>query len=329
MSRPTRSAASSVIRLAATLAALLALGCAPGTEGPAGAPDKDRARQGKADGDVCAAFGLPADCDPCAEYGWYGDGVCDADLIASGVCLGPDPDCEPSCEATFRWLQKDAYRSSAGRSLPGWPPHTTTVLEVTCPAADGSDEVVARAEMVNHGTGTAARDAEGTPILVEVKRSAPVRAPRAALLALVAEYQRCECDPVTTFLSLDEIKSNDGLLQQILAAVTDYGSANLVCEGPVSTPDVVAAIQRQDFETVLATLPDCRFVSGASWEEGLTEAAGAVVARLGETLAGYHVCNNDALLQVELFSSFSRSGVIRACEKTNTVCRGPRWLYTP
>jgi hypothetical protein len=327
MSSPSRVPVPVALGLAGSLAVLFALGCAPG--GTAGAPDKDRARLGKADGDVCAAYGLPAGCDPCAEYGWYGDGVCDDDLVAAGVCLGPDPDCEARCQATFVWLQKDAYRSSAGRTLPGWPPHTTTVLEVTCPAADGSDEVVSRTEMVNHGTSIAARDPEGTPILVEVKRSAPVTGTRGQLLRLVDEYHRCECDPATTFLSLDEIKRNDGLLQQILAALSDYVTANLVCEGAVTTPDLVAAIQRQELETVLAALPDCRFVNGASWDEGLSDAAGVVVARLGDTLAGYHVCNNDAMLQAELFASYGRTGVVAACDKASAVCHTPRWLYNP
>jgi len=316
--------------LAAVLTALCALGCTAETAAPSGPPDKAFARQGKADGPgVCAAYGLPADCDPCAELGWYGDGVCDGDLIASGVCPGPDPDCEPPCKAALRWLQKDAYRTEAGRTNPAWPPHTTTVIEVTCPASDGTDEIVTRAEMDNHGTGTAAVDPAGTPILVEVKRSAPVRATRAALLALVAAYQACECDPATTFLSLDEIKGNDELLRQIMTAVTEYVNANLVCSGPVSTADLVAAIARQDFETVLAALPACGFANGASWEEGMTEATSTVVDRLGGTLAGYHVCNNDAMLQTELFTAFARTGVVAACDKTSALCQGPRWLYAP
>src|SRR5262245_29962560 len=37
-----------------------------------------------------------------------------------------------TCTATFRWLQKDAYKNTGGRSTALWPPHTTTVLDVQC-----------------------------------------------------------------------------------------------------------------------------------------------------------------------------------------------------
>jgi hypothetical protein len=62
-------------------------------------PDKDDFRQGKADGDLptCEENGFPPDCDLCAELGWYGDGSCDDDLVAAGVCKMPDEaDCTPT-----------------------------------------------------------------------------------------------------------------------------------------------------------------------------------------------------------------------------------------
>jgi len=31
--------------------------------------------------------------DYCVEFGWYGDGECDQDLIDDGLCIGPDSDC--------------------------------------------------------------------------------------------------------------------------------------------------------------------------------------------------------------------------------------------
>ena len=47
---------------------------------------EDLKAQGKADGveSLCQKFGLPKDCDLCREYGFYGDGACDADLMADG-----------------------------------------------------------------------------------------------------------------------------------------------------------------------------------------------------------------------------------------------------
>ena len=43
--------------------------------------------------DVCAALGLQPDCDVCAEFGYYGDGICDEALIQHGLCQREDPDC--------------------------------------------------------------------------------------------------------------------------------------------------------------------------------------------------------------------------------------------
>ena len=43
--------------------------------------------------DLCAEFELGADCDVCADLGYYADGLCDADLVRDGICTEPDPDC--------------------------------------------------------------------------------------------------------------------------------------------------------------------------------------------------------------------------------------------
>jgi hypothetical protein len=310
-------------------ALLLALGgCTSAGSGPGATPSKTEVRTGKADGvDLCGSLGLPAGCDLCDELGWYGDGVCDAPLIALGACAGPDPDCD--CQAVFRWLQKDAYKSTAGRSTAAWPPHTTTTLEVSCATADGGEEVVASVFMANHGTAPGAVDASGTEILVEVKRSEPIPGDRATLLGLVDAFQQCECAPATEFLSMDALKSNDEMMKQILAGVTSYVEDHLVCAGEVTTSDVVGLLNALDFEGVLAALPSCSFAAGSGWAEGLDEAAQSVVAGLQQTLAGYHVCNNDAKLQAELFATYAAEGIVRACDNSSALCQGPAWFYTP
>jgi hypothetical protein len=100
--------------LAAACAALATLGaCAEdsnddGGEIPALTKDEARRGAGKTDFgfDVCAEFGwygdgvcdpfcprTDSDCgsdDPCEDRGWYGDGICDL------ICTQPDPDCEPT-----------------------------------------------------------------------------------------------------------------------------------------------------------------------------------------------------------------------------------------
>lgn len=72
---------------------LLATGCSsPGDS--TDHPSKEEVRLGKADGvDMCNKFDLPPGCDLCEEFGWYGDGECDQDLIDSGICRRTDSDC--------------------------------------------------------------------------------------------------------------------------------------------------------------------------------------------------------------------------------------------
>jgi hypothetical protein len=233
-----------------------------------------------------------------------------------------------SCTAVFRWLQKDAYKSTAGRTSDAWPPHTTTVLEVHCPDANGNDQVTT-AFQNNHGTAPDAVDANGTPILVEVKRSDPLPGTESALMAFMDQYKACQCDPQTQFLSLDNVP--DSTMTQILSAVSDYVNQHLTCSGDVTTPGLLAMIQQGDYDDAIAALPSCTWDDGYSWSDGLQQAAQAVVANLGTTIDGYHVCNNDAELQAGLWSSFEQSGAnpVPACDNTTAVCQGPAFYYTP
>ncbi|HUS66983.1 MAG TPA: hypothetical protein VMZ28_20740 [Kofleriaceae bacterium] len=62
-------------------------------------PSKDDFRSGKTDEvlPTCEEHGFPAGCDLCAELGWYGDGECDDDLVAAGVCaMADEADCTPT-----------------------------------------------------------------------------------------------------------------------------------------------------------------------------------------------------------------------------------------
>ncbi len=233
-----------------------------------------------------------------------------------------------SCTAVFRWLQKDAYKSTAGRTSEAWPPHTTTVLEVHCPDANGNDQVTT-AVQTNHGTAPDAVDANGTPILVEVKRSDPLPGTQGALMAFVDQYKACQCDPQTQFLSLDNVP--DSTMTQIFSAVSDYVNQHLTCSGDVDTAGLLTMIQQGDYDDAIAVLPSCTWDDGYSWSDGLQQAAQAVVANLGTTIDGYHVCNNDAQLQAGLWSSFEQSGAtpVAACDNTTAVCQGPAFYYNP
>lgn len=225
---------------------------------------------------------------------------------------------QESCSATFRVLQKDAYKEAAGRTSELWPPHTTTVLELEC-----DDELVRSSFEANHGTEPEQRDANGDVILVEVA-SYTAQGSRAELVALLDAYETCDCDGDTEFLSLDSLQ--DETASALLETVAGYLQANLVCEGD-GTNEILGALQSGDVTTALTILPSCGWADGGSFDEGLNTAFSELLSATNELLSDYHVCNNDAVVQKALFDGFAESGVI-ACS-TGELCRGPKWLYTP
>lgn len=227
---------------------------------------------------------------------------------------------ETQCAATFRVLQKDAYKDTAGRTTQLWPPHTTTVLEIAC---DG--EVVSSAFQANHGTEPGKVDANGDVFLVEVG-AFEVDGSRAQLEALKQAYSTCSCDAETTFLSLDSL--DDTTAQALMETVVDYLNANMTCTSGAPA-DIVAKLQTGDVEGAIAQFTACTWSSGASFEEGLDLALSALAQKTGELLSDYHVCNNDAALQKQLFDNFAATGKVGACDATALVCHSPTWLYTP
>jgi hypothetical protein len=235
---------------------------------------------------------------------------------------------DETCSAVFHWLQKDAYKSTAGRTSELWPPHTTTTLEVWCtPAAGGEAQQVASAYRENHGTAPGAVDANGQVILVDVKQSDPVQGTRADLLQLVDAYRQCECAPATKFLSLDSLQ--DDAIAAILQEVGAYLSAHLTCDGTVDTAQLVSWLQAGLIEPVVAALPSCTWEPGYDLNDGMNAAAAQVLDDATRALAGYHVCNNDAELQSAIFDAFRSDGTVGACDNTSPLCSGPRWFYQP
>ncbi|HTQ46761.1 MAG TPA: hypothetical protein VMI75_28600 [Polyangiaceae bacterium] len=236
----------------------------------------------------------------------------------SSSSVDDDPN---ACTATFIWWQKDAYFNSPGRSYPLWPPHTATELQVSCGGA-----IVNDVSQGNHGSTPGLTDDAGTPMLVDVLEQS-VTGSMDDMNALVAAYQSCQCDSTTQFLSLDDVP--DATMQQVLTTVLQYLNQNLYCPGSPSTSDVVNMIQNGDYEDAAAAMPQCAWADGSSFEDGLQQAASQVLGQLGQTLAGYHVCNNDAMLQANLFTSYVAGSGVVACDSTTSVCAGPSFFYNP
>jgi hypothetical protein len=226
-----------------------------------------------------------------------------------------------TCTATFTWWQKDAYKSTAGRTSPLWPPHTTTELQVTC-----GDQQLADVSMTNHGTAIGAVDANGDTILVQMRQSDPVTGTRDDMNALVAAYQACNCEAATQFLSTGDAS---GIMQQVLVKFADYMSQNLQCPDSPSTSDIVGMVQNGDYSGAADAIQQCSWNDGTSFEDGLQQAASDFLAATGDTLDGYHVCNNDAQLQAGLFSDYANGNGVGACDATSSVCSGPAFFYNP
>lgn len=225
-----------------------------------------------------------------------------------------------TCTGTLKVLQKDAYKSEAGRTSELWPPHTTTVFEVQC-----GDEVVATTFQENHGTKPDAVDAAGNVILVQTG-ILEVEGGEEDLLDLADAYDDCSCDAATTFLSLDTL--DEDTASQLMDKVGAYLEENLTCEG-TSGDELSTLLASGDVPGLLAILPGCTWADGTSLEDGLDEALADLVEATGALLADYHVCNNDAALQVELIEQFDASGEIVKCAADTPVCHGPIWFYNP
>jgi hypothetical protein len=247
--------------------------------------------------------------------GGAGGGTGGAGGSAGGAGVGGTA----SCTATFTWLQKDAYKETAGRSSDLWPPHTTTAREVTCGGA-----VVKSSFRENHGTKPGDKDATGTEFLVPVG-SMQADATWAELESLISAYEGCECG--TSFLSMDAL--GDAAVQKLVAEVKAYVLAHLTCSGAVDAAGLVQKLEAGDIAGVIAVLPSCTWESGFDWSTGFDSALEKIIAAAKETLADYHVCNNDAELQAALFDGFRTSKTVTACDGAGALCHGPKWFYTP
>ena len=223
------------------------------------------------------------------------------------------------CSGAMAVLQKDAYRETAGRTHGPWPPHTTTQLSWSCSDSD----VTTTAFQANHGTEPGETDANGDVLLVETG-AIQVSGSPAQMLALQEAYDACVCN--TKFLSLDAL--GDEAVQELVSLLSDYIIANVDCTGNVSSMELAGLLQMGDVEAVVAEINNCSWNTGG-WSGGFDDALTAVLEQAMETLDEYHVCNNDAQIQVALVSTYANTGDVVPCDGDAPACHGPQWLYTP
>ena len=241
---------------------------------------------------------------------------------SSGAVASSSSGAVETCKATFTWLQKDAYKETGGRTVNAWPPHTTTTLAVTC-----NDQPVDSAFQANHGSEPGSKDAAGRDFLDPV-HAVSVPGTRAQLTQLLDVYRTCECEP-ESFLSMNSLNQTvvEDLLSEFVTLVDDGATT---CTGDTTKADLVSALQAQDFEAALLLVPECTFPGADGTPvDTLNEALTLAIASTGNVLADYHVCNNDAVLQASLVTSFQSTGTIGTCDRTSAACKGPLWMYDP
>jgi hypothetical protein len=227
-----------------------------------------------------------------------------------------------SCIASLHWLQKDAYAKYPGRTTELLPSHTTTRLIVEC-RRDGAEEAerVATVDHANHGTAPDTVSADGVPMLVE-EVTQTAKGTRAELTALATAMQSCECDAEggTQFLSTHVPDA------EFLTAVASSLDGSTGCE------PLVEAL-RASGDAMSHALPEaaaqCHPAPPDTVPTVFTRTMKQELEARGDRPSDYHVCNNDARLQGELFRRFATEHIVVRCDAGSPICRDPKFYLDP
>ena len=228
----------------------------------------------------------------------------------------PETTPEKTYNGTLTVLQKDAYSDVAGRSSDLWPPHTTTVFKWE----KGRDV------QLNHGTAPEETDANGNLFLVEAKVYS-FSGTKSQMESLQANYKEAIYDDATHhFLNLTD--GTAVLEQSFLTGMKAYmmdGVNGLTITGPISKDSLMILFETGDYYRFGSALPNCNWTQ-SHWVIAFESVLGDVLGDLGHNLNDYHVCNDDAYLQVGLIKNYISTGKIEIPEKQDD---GPMMFYIP
>ena len=228
----------------------------------------------------------------------------------------PEPEPEKTYNGTLTVLQKDAYSDVAGRTSDLWPPHTTTVFKW-----ENGEEV-----QLNHGTAPEETDANGDLFLVEAKVYS-FSGTKSQMEALQTKYKEAIYDDATHhFLNLTD--GTAVLEQSFLLGIKEYmrdGANGLTMTGPISKDSLIMLFEIGDYHRFGAALPSCNWTQ-SHWTIAFESVLGDIIGDLGLNLEYYHVCNDDAYLQVDLIKNYIPTGKIETPAKIND---GPMMFYIP
>jgi hypothetical protein len=243
-------------------------------------------------------------------------------LVALSVGCNNDDDVKvETFNGTLTVLQKDAYSDAPGRTSELWPPHTTIVFKWS--REDGT--VMDSSVQLNHGTMPGATNSQGEVLLIEVKKYS-FSGTQIQMEALQSAFDEAICDDGTRKF-LDLAVASSVIEETLLEEVTDFvfGDENFACSGTVNKDSVIAFFEAGDIHKVVAELSKCNWTK-EDWLIAFEAGFGKVVGDLGQALEEYHVCNNDAAMQVELIKTFMSTGEVVA---PIGDCAGLEWYFVP
>ena len=220
---------------------------------------------------------------------------------------------------TLTVMQKDAYSNTAGRNNILWPPHTTTVFKW-----NNGEEV-----QLNHGTSPDEKDANGTSMLDEVKvyNFQGSKNDLAALEQAYIEaiYDDVDGKPLNTFLTLVEAKSE--LSKVVLESLGEFitkDEHNFSHTG-LTKDQVLLLLASGDVSKLMPLLQNSN-LTPENIHIAFNEILKSSFAKLGHDISDFHVCNNDADLQVRLIKNYISTGKVQIPERK---CSGPMVYYFP
>ena len=226
-----------------------------------------------------------------------------------------DDEAEKKYSGTLTVLQKDAYSDVPGRSSNLWPPHTTTVF-----TWEGSEKV-----QLNHGTAPNEVDANGDKFLVVVKEYT-FSGTKAQIQSLEDAYISATMDDENKFLDL--AAASTSLETSFISGVKEYfadGANGIPNDGDITKDSLISLFEAKMYKEFATHLPSFGW-DKADWKIALETVLGDILQKEGKELNNYHVCNDDAELQVGLINNFISTGNVQMPEK---IADGPLMFYTP
>lgn len=100
----------------------------------------------------------------------------------------------------------------------------------------------------------------------------------------------------------------------------EYLSANLICSER-ARQELHALLHVGELDNMLAQLTEsCTWREGSSWAQ-------AFDAAQADSLKNHHVCNNDAMIQLDLWTDFVERGAINKCKANDELCSRPAFAF--